>query len=317
MALVPPFVDPLDPGGVHPEERIGTTAPEGGELIGPRRGLWRPIINVFRQNKLASLGLGLIIFMLLFCYVGPLIYHTNQVTTSIGLADNSPSAQHLLGTDSVGYDLVGRLMVGGQSSIEVGLFVALLGTLIGTVIGAVAGDFGGVVDAVLMRFVDALLSLPALVVLIILGTIFKPTLWLLILILSFLSWLVPARLVRGETLALRIREYVQAARSAGAKRSYLLYRHIMPNAIGVIIVNATFQVADAILVFAALSFLGLGLPPPAASWGDTLTNGLNGLYNGYWWEVYPALILIVVTVVAFNFIGDALRDSFDVRLQEF
>jgi peptide/nickel transport system permease protein len=315
MALVPPSIDPIDPEGLHPERRM--EIPDGGEAAGPRRGLWRPIVNVFRQNRLATIGLGLIIFVVLFCYVGPLIYHTDQVTTNIVISNQAPSAQHLLGTDDVGYDVLGRLMVGGQSSLEVGFAVAIIGTFIGTIVGAVAGDLGGPVDAILMRLVDALLSLPGLVVLIILGAIFKPTLFLLILILSFLSWLVPARLVRGETLVLRVREYVQASKAVGARRGYTMYRHIMPNAIGVIIVNATFQIADAILVLAALSFLGLGLPPPAASWGDILSNGLNYLYDGYWWQVYPAAILIVLTVVAFNFIGDALRDSFDVRLQEF
>jgi peptide/nickel transport system permease protein len=313
-SLIPPPVDPLDPEGLHPESR--PPAPEGGEL-GAQRGLLRPIVNVFLQNKLAATGLGIIVFIALFCFVGPLIYHTDQITTNISIADNAPSAHHLLGTDNVGYDLMGRLMVGGQSSLEVGLAVAAIGTVIGTLIGAIAGDLGGPVDAILMRLVDALLSLPSIVLLIVLSVIFKPTLLLQILILSFLSWLVPARLVRGETLALRVREYVQASKAVGAKRSYTMYRHIMPNAIGVIIVNATFQVADAILILATLSYLGLGLPPPAASWGDTLNGGLDNLFVGYWWEVYPAGILIILTVMAFNFIGDALRDSFDVRLQEF
>jgi len=272
---------------------------------------------VFLQNRLAALGLGIVVFITLFCFLGPIFYHTNQVTTNIAIADQGPSVHHLLGTDDVGYDELGRLMVGGQSSLEVGLAVALIGTVIGTLWGAIAGDIGGVVDSVMMRLVDALLSLPGLVVLIILGAIFRPTLWLLILILSLLSWLVPARLVRGETLVLRVREFVQASKAMGAKRRHTMVRHIMPNAVSVIVVNATFQVADAILVLAALSFLGLGLPPPAATWGDILSNGLNYLYDGYWWQVYPAGLLIVVTVVAFNFMGDSLRDSFDVRLRQF
>src|SRR5262249_4748530 len=137
----------------------------------------------------------------------------------------------------------------------------------------------------------------------------------LIVIIAALSWLVTARLVRGEALALRDREYVQAVRLMGGKRWRIVMRHIVPNSIGVIVVNATFQVADAILLLAVLSFLGLGLPPPAASWGGILSDGLNYLYDGFWWLIYPAGLAIVLTVVSFNFIGDALRDSLDVRLR--
>jgi peptide/nickel transport system permease protein len=305
---------PADIRGEAPDISNG---PEGGDVAVAPRGLWRPIVDVFMQNRLATIGLGMFVLIALFSFLGPVFYHTNQVTTNIAIADQAPSAQHILGTDDVGYDIMGRLMVGGQSSLEIGLAVAFIGTVIGTLVGAIAGEFGGVVDAILMRAVDALLSLPGIVVLIILGAIFRPTLWLLILILALLSWLVPARLVYGETLALRVRDYVQASRAMGAKRGHTLLRHIVPNAVSVIVVNATLQVADAILTVVALSYLGLGLPPPAATWGDILSNGLNGLYNGYWWQVYPAGILIVITVVAFNFIGDALRDSFDVRLQQF
>jgi len=310
-----PFLSPgaADELGARTGAPIG---PEGGDVTVAPRGLWRPIVDVFVQNKLATVGLGIVVVITLFCFLGPVFYHTNQVTTNLVVSDQAPGAQHLLGTDDVGYDMVGRLMLGGQSSLEVGLGVALIGTVIGTLWGAIAGDIGGVVDAVMMRIVDALLSLPGLVVLIILGAIFQPTEWLLILILSLLSWLVPARLVRGETLALRAREFVQASKAMGAKRSHTMIRHLMPNSISVIVVNATFQIADAILILSALSFLGLGLPPPAATWGGILSNGLNYLYDGYWWQVYPALIMIILVVVAFNFIGDALRDSFEVRLQE-
>jgi peptide/nickel transport system permease protein len=310
----PPSLPGEGPAEDDPALAVG---PEGGEVAVAPRGLWRPILDVFVQNRLATVGLGIVVLIALFCFLGPVFYHTNQVTTNLVAADQAPGAQHLLGTDDVGYDMLGRLMLGGQSSLEVGLAVAFIGTVIGTLWGAIAGDIGGVVDAVMMRAVDALLSLPGLVVLIILGAIFQPSEWLLILILSLLSWLVPARLVRGETLALRAREFVQASKAMGSTRRHTMVRHLMPNAVSVIVVNATFQIADAILILAALSFLGLGLPPPAATWGGILSNGLNYLYDGYWWQVYPVAILIIVTVVAFNFIGDALRDSFDVRLQRF
>jgi peptide/nickel transport system permease protein len=149
-----------------------------------------------------------------------------------------------------------------------------------------------------------------------LATVHSPTLLLLIFVLSLLSWLGTARLVRGEALSLRTREYVQAARGMGERPMRIVVRHILPNAMGTIVVNATFQVADAIIALALLSYLGFGLPPPAASWGAMLSNGTNFLLDGYWWEVYPAGVMILLTVIAFNFIGDALRDALDVRLQQ-
>jgi peptide/nickel transport system permease protein len=280
------------------------------------RSVGRVLLRVFVQNRLATVGVLIVILMVLFCFVGPLIYHTNQVTTNIAIADQGPSGGHLLGTDPVGYDVLGRLMKGGQSSLIVGFAVAVIGTLFGTLWGAIAGFFGGWVDAAMMRVVDTLLAIPGLVLLLILSAIFRPTVLLLIVILSLLSWLVPARLVRAETLSLRSREYVDAVTVMGGSPRRIVFRHIVPNTIGTIVVNGTFQIADAILIVATLSFFGLGLPPPAATWGGILSDGLNYIYDGYWWLVYPAGVAIVLTVVAFNFIGDALRDALDVRLQE-
>jgi len=168
---------------------------------------------------------------------------------------------------------------------------------------------------VMMRAVDIVLAIPALFIFIYLATVFRPTVVLLIVVVSALSWVGPARLVRGETLSLRVREYVQAVRVMGGSSIRMIFRHVIPNTISTIVVNATFQVADAVLILATLSFLGFGLPPPAATWGGMLTNGTNYLYDGYWWEIYPAGLIIVSTVVAFNFIGDGLRDALEVRLQ--
>jgi peptide/nickel transport system permease protein len=146
--------------------------------------------------------------------------------------------------------------------------------------------------------------------------IIKPSLTLLIVLLSIVSWLVPARLVRGEALSLRTREYVQAVEVMGGRSWRIIARHIIPNTIGTIMVTVTFQVANAILTLAVLQYLGFGLPPSTPTWGSMLSDGTTYLQDGYWWEVYPALVMIVITVVAFNFIGDALQDAFDVRLQE-
>jgi peptide/nickel transport system permease protein len=146
--------------------------------------------------------------------------------------------------------------------------------------------------------------------------IYKPSLGLLIVLLVLVSWLIPARLVRGEALTLRTREYVQAVKVMGGSSWRIIVRHLVPNTIGTIVVTVTFQIANAILTLAVLQYLGFGLPPSTPTWGSMLSDGTDSLQNGYWWEVYPALIIIVLTVVAFNFIGDALQDSFDVRLQE-
>ncbi|MCL6092101.1 MAG: ABC transporter permease [Actinobacteria bacterium] len=292
--------------------------PEGGEVY-KQGSLAQLVLRTFTKNKLAVAGVAIVVFMVLFCFVGPLIYHTDQTYTNILNSNDPPSGVHLLGTDNNGYDILGRLMVGGQSSIEIGLAVAVVATCFGVVYGAVAGYFGKVVDAIMMRVVDILLAVPIVFLFIFVATTLTPNgtpLWMLIVVLAGLSWLGPARLVRGETLSLRTREYVSAVKVMGGRSRRVVLRHIIPNAIGTIIVNATFQVADAILVLAILQFLGFSLPPPTATWGQMLSQGSSFLSDGYWWEVYPALVAIILIVVAFNFIGDALRDSFEVRLQE-
>lgn len=287
-------------------------APEGGEAI-RQEAAWRMILRAFTENKLALAGLILVVAVALFCFVGPLFWHTNQVTTNISLVNEPPSAKHPLGTDDLGYDVLGRLMAGGRSSLEVGVAVALAATTIGVLYGVISGFFGGLADTVLMRLVDIILAIPVVYLFIDLATEFKPSLLLLIAVLSLLSWLGPARLVRGETLSLRVREYVEAVRTMGGRSGRIIFRHLVPNTVGTIVVNATFQVADAISILAVLSYFGFSLPPPTATWGGMLENGVNFLYDGYWWEIYPACLMIVLTVVAFNFIGDGLRDALDPR----
>jgi peptide/nickel transport system permease protein len=198
----------------------------------------------------------------------------------------------------------------------VGLASAVVATVFGTLYGAISGFFGGWLDSLLMRIVDILLSIPVLFLLIALVTIYHSSEILLIVVIAFVSWLIPARLMRGETLSLRIREYVQAVRVMGGSRNRIINRHIIPNAVGTIVVFATFQVADSILLLAALGFLGLGVPAPNTDWGTMLSNGVDAAGNGYWWQIYPVGICIVLVVIAFNYIGDALRDSLEVRLQQ-
>jgi peptide/nickel transport system permease protein len=289
--------------------------PEGGEAASTG-SIWRLIFRVFIQNRLAVIGAGIIIFMVLFSFVGPMIYRTNQVNTNVLQVNLPPSARHPLGTTEVGYDVLGRLMLGGQSSLEVGLAAALLASIWGTAWGAVSGFIGGWVDGVMMRVVDSILAIPYLLLILLLASIFTPSIPMLIIVIALVSWLATARLVRGDSLSLRVRDYVQAARGSGSRNWRIILRHIIPNAIGTIVVQTTFEVANAILLLATLSYLGLGPPPPAANWGQMLSDGLNYVYDGYWWLIYPPGIAIVITVIGFNFMGDALRDALEVRLQE-
>jgi peptide/nickel transport system permease protein len=287
----------------------------GRAIAEPAPAPWRRALTTFLENRVAVAGVGIVVVVTLFCFIGPLIYRTNQVTVQLNLEFLPPGGKYPLGTDGSGYNVLGRLMLGGQSSLELGFAVSIATTVIGTLYGAIAGLVGGIIDAIMMRVVDTFLAIPGLVLLLILVNIFTPNLAMIIVVLSLLSWLGVARLVRGEVLTLRTREYVQAVKVMGGSKWRIVRRHLIPNAIGVIIVNATFTVADAILTLSALSFLGLGLPPPEADWGGMLSNGLNYLFDGDWWLVYPPAIILIITVVAFNLIGDAIRDSLDVRLQ--
>jgi peptide/nickel transport system permease protein len=313
---IPGETGPLEDLDVLSKELGG--GPSGGDVVS-HGGLGRRILSVFFENKLAVVGVIVIVFFLLFCYLGPLVYHTNQTSASQALfaTDNAPPGNgHPLGTDSSGFDILGRLMYAGQISLLVGFAAAAIASIFGALYGAISGFFGSWLDPVLMRIVDAFLSIPVLFLAIVLATVFRPSLTVFIFVIAFVSWLIPARLIRGQALSLRQREYVQAVKVMGGSRTRIVLRHIIPNSIGTIIVNATFNVADAILLLAALGYIGLGVPAPQTDWGSMLSNGVNYALDGYWWEIYPAGLCIVLVVVAFNFIGDALRDALEVRLQQ-
>lgn len=276
-----------------------------------RRGL-----QVFMENRLAVVGVIILVALLVFSFLGPLVWVTDQVHTDLMNSYLAPSSEHPFGTDSVGYDQLGRLMVGGQTSILVGVLAGVFATFLGTVWGAIAGFVGGWVDTLMMRVVDSLMSIPSLFLFMLMATIVTPSVPLLIIIIGAFAWLGPARLIRGETLSLRSREYILAMRGMGGSTGRAIRAHIIPNAIGTVIVNATFQVADAVLYVAYLSFLGLGAPPPAANWGGMLSTGLTDAYSGNWWLIFPPGIAIILLVLSFNFIGDGLRDAFEVRLRK-
>jgi peptide/nickel transport system permease protein len=285
---------------------MADSPPDGGTVRSRRRR---------RISVLGIIGLSIIVAACLFCFVGPLLYHTSQQASSLASSNLAPGKGHPLGTDDNGFDILGRLMIGGRSSLEIGAAVAVIATTVGVLWGAIAGFTGGVVDGIMMRVVDVILAVPALFLLLILATSVAPSPLELIVVLSFLAWQVPSRLVRGESLTLRTREFVQAVQVMGGGSARSVLRHIIPNTLSTIVVNATFQVADAILILAVLSYLGFGLAPPAATWGGMLSNGSSYIFAGYWWQIYPVGVLIVIVVVAFNFLGDALRDLLDVRLR--
>jgi ABC-type dipeptide/oligopeptide/nickel transport system permease subunit len=291
-----------------------TRAPEGGE-IGPVQSGWRLAFREFARNKLAVAGMAILLFFVLFCFVGPFFYHGNIASTDLASTGLPPSAGHPLGTTDVGFDELGLLMKGGQAALEVGFAAAFIGIVIGMLWGAIAGLAGGIIDSAMMRVVDIFLSIPFLFIVLIVAVRYGASVLGLSLIIGGFTWLVPARLVRGEVLTLRTRDFVSAARSAGAGRWRLINKHLLPNALGVIVVNVTFNVADAILAVAALGFLGFGLHYPSQDWGDMLSNGIQYMQDGYWWLVYPVGASIVLVVMACNLIGDALRDSLDVRLR--
>jgi peptide/nickel transport system permease protein len=319
--LPPGAVPSANPGAVGlvtvtPERGTDAAAIAAGLLpAGKPRSTFRRGLEVFLENKLAVTGVGIFVFFLLFCFLGPHLYHTNQLQVNFALENQPPSGSHLLGTDQNGFDVVGRLMIAGQVSLEVGIAAAALATVVGVLWGAIAGYIGGFVDSFMMRIVDAMLSIPALFLALVVVSIVTPSKPVLILVIALTSWLTTSRLIRGEALTLRTRDYVQAMKMMGGGNTRAVLRHIAPNAVGTIMVNATFQVADAIALIVTLSYLGLGIRPPQTEWGTMLSDGTQYLNVGYWWLIAPAGLCIVIVIAAAIFIGEGLRDAVEVRLQ--
>jgi ABC-type dipeptide/oligopeptide/nickel transport system permease subunit len=289
-------------------------APEGGDVQGQSSG-WKLTLSEFATNKLAVVGVVVLIFFVLFSFLGPHVYHTNQTLANPLLADNSPSGSHIFGTNDQGFDVLGQIMRGGQASLEIGALAAAMAIIVGTVFGAVSGLAGGFVDWIMMRAVDVGLSVPFLLVVLVLATVWHPTVVHLSIVLAAFSWLVPARLVRGEVRSLRERDFVWAARVMGSGQSRIVFKHLIPNAMAVTVVNVTFLIADSILALSYLGFLGFGLGYPQTDWGDQMANALEYQSSGYWWLIYPVGFCLVLVVLAANLVGDGLRDALDVRLR--
>jgi peptide/nickel transport system permease protein len=281
--------------------------------------LWRQMLEVYLENRFAVASTVVLAVLVLGCYIGPHFYVTNQTNANLILnatPNLAPSGAHLLGTDNQGWDELGRIMYGGQYSLTLGFFAGLITIIIGTIYGMIAGFFGGVLDTIMMRFIDAALSIPYLFLLVALVTIFHNSTDFLILVIGLTGWWGNSRIIRGDALAIRDLEYALAATSMGATKAHTIRRHVFPNSISNIVTVGTFSIADAILALSALGFIGFGIQQPAVDWGTMMFLGTQELILGYWWEIYPVAVIFVVVILCINYMGDALRDVFEVRLRQ-
>jgi len=281
----------------------------------------------FRRHRMAIFGTIMLILLIAYTFGGALIISEDYANfTDMGLRLNGPSIAHPFGTDTVGRDILARTIYGGEISLLIGLTAAFVEVLVGILIGSMAGYYGGWIDSILMRFTEAMLNIPQIFLLIViskffgnlmpdisfLGRTYSGSVVVIILIIGLTSWPYLARIVRAEFLSIKEREFILAARATGTRTREIIFRHILPNCIAPIVVSATLGVASAITLEAYISFLGLGVRPPTATWGNMLEGAYNYLESAYWLWLFPGL-LIVLIVLSINFLGDGLRDALDPR----
>ena len=270
----------------------------------------------FTRNRIAIVGLVIVIVLILSALFAPLLSHydPNAIDTSIMGTPQAPSSTHLFGTDDDGRDYFSRMLFGARISLEVGFSAMIIAITFGTFYGAVSGYFGGIADAVLMRFVDMMLSFPTFFLILAVEALTNNfSIIVIMLVIGLLSWMSVARLVRGQILSLRERDYISAAKAVGAPDGRIMLRHLLPNALTPVIVAATLAIGNNILTESALSYLGLGVQPPTASWGNSLQKALDPDVLGAPWLTFIPGMLIVITVMAFNLVGEGLRDALDPR----
>src|SRR2546421_3199868 len=302
------------------EEDVNSFLELTPELVQKRRSQGRIIFDRFIRNKAAVGGTAFLIFLFLFCFLGPTVTGHNDPNvvhvTNVNATLAGPSWQFPFGTDDVGRDQLARAMVGGQTSLLVGLTSMLMAIVFGIGIGSFAGYYGGFIDNILMRFTDVILAVPFYLLLFVLSASFTDgTPKSVIFLIAALSWTYTSRLVRSEFLALKEREYVLAARTIGARNFRLMFRHILPNAAGPIIVSATLLVGANIITESTLSFFGFGIQPPTPSWGNMLTDSREYIFKDPLLLYLPGLAILLV-VLCFNLIGDGLRDALDPYMTE-
>lgn len=275
-------------------------------ISGPRQGAWRR----FRRHRLALVG-GLILLVLtVLVLLAPYLTPYRPDVGVFTALTQPPSLAHWMGTDNVGRDELTRILYGGRVSLAVGFLSMTISMAISLALGSVAGYFGGVWDAVIMRFVDVALSVPVLLLLLVVAAIFHPSTKLVIVSIGCTSWMYPTRVVRAQFLALRQRDFVLAARAVGASDLRMIVKEILPNALAPLIVSATLLVGQAIILESVLSWLGLGIQPPTASWGSMLADAQSYFFSAPWLAIFPG-VMIFITVLAFNLLGDGLRDALD------
>lgn len=267
----------------------------------------------FRANRFAITGLFIVVSLLLVSWLAPWItpYGPNDLDLYHVLLP--PSRAHWFGTDDLGRDVFTRIVFGAQISLKVGFVAVGIATVIGTVIGLVAGYYHGWVDSILMRFVDIMLCFPTFFLILAVIAFLGQDIWYIMVIIGLTGWMGVARLVRAEALSLRERDFVLAARTLGASNMRIIFRHVLPNALSPVLVSATLGVAAAILTESALSFLGIGVPPPTPSWGNILTGGKDYIEFAWWLTLFPGLA-ITVTVLAYYLVGEGIRDALDPRI---
>jgi len=272
---------------------------------------WKDAWRRLRRNRLAVAGGALVLALALLCSVGP-IFSQSYEEQNLDLGASGPGAAHWLGTDTLGRDLFARLLYGGRISIMVGLVATFVALVIGVTYGAVAGFFGGKTDTVMMRIVDILYALPFTIFVILLMVFFGRNIFLLFFAIGAVEWLTMARIVRGQVLSVKRMEFIEAARSLGFGRRRIIFRHIIPNVLGPIIVYTTLTIPSVMLLEAFLSFLGLGVQPPMSSWGVLIKDGADKMEEFWWLLVFPGTVFSL-TLFSLNFLGDGLRDALDVR----
>ncbi|GGD54120.1 ABC transporter permease [Croceicoccus pelagius] len=274
--------------------------------------LWKDAWSRLKKNKLAVASLVIFLLICVFCVVGPFLVPYNSQEQDLFLGATGPSAEHWFGTDTLGRDLLVRTMEGGRISLMVGLVATVVSLLIGVIYGATAGYLGGKVDATMMRFVDLLYALPFTIFVILLMVAFGRSMWLMFVAIGCVEWLSMARIVRSGVLGLKKQEFVEAAVSLGYSHKRIILRHLIPNVLGPVIVIATLTVPAVMLLEAFLSFLGLGVQPPNASWGVLINEGQQNMEIFPWLLMFPAFFF-ALTLFCLNFLGDGLRDALDPK----
>ena len=275
------------------------------------RGFWR----AFRRNKLALIGGIVVVVLVVLAVFAQWIAPWDPNRPDVRKILDAPSKAHPLGTDQLGRDVLSRMLYGARVSLAVGFVSVGIATLIGIALGAAAGYHGGSVDALVMRLVDLMLVFPRLFLLLAVLAFLKPSIWTIMAVIGLTGWMSVARLVRAEFLSLKEREFVLWSQSIGASSFRTIWRHILPNAIGPVLVAMTLGIPAAILTESGLSFLGLGVQPPHATWGNILNEGKDAIEIGWWLSAYPGLA-ILVTVLSYNLLGEGIRDALDPRLRQ-